>query len=209
MIGPAPTMAGQESASPALQLCNVRAGYGRTEVLHGVSLTVPTACTVALIGPNGAGKTTLLRVAAGLLKPTAGQVVLDQRKVTALAPDVRARLGLCDIPEGRGIFPSLTVKENLLLQSPRGRHHECLSVAVDLFPSLSRRLHQPAGNLSGGEQQMLAVSRAYLTNPKIVVVDEVSLGLAPLVVDAIYDALAGLSARGTAVLLVDFTDRIS
>jgi branched-chain amino acid transport system ATP-binding protein len=186
-----------------LALENVSAGYGRTEVLHNVSIQVPKATAVALVGANGAGKTSLLRVAAGLIRPMSGRVLLDGKDVSALDVHTRTNLGLCDIPEGRGIFPSLTVRENLVLQSQRRRHKEGIAQVVELFPVLGSRLRQVAGSLSGGEQQMLAVSRAYLANPRIVLFDELSLGLAPLVIDQLYEYIAMILERSVSVLIVE------
>ena len=185
-----------------LELEGITAGYGETVVLRDVSLSVPDSGVVALLGPNGAGKTTTLRAASGLIRPSSGRVLLDGEDVTGLKPYAMARRGLCHLPEGHGIFPSLTVKENIILNSPKGKEGESLVKAGDQFPVLAARLGQQAGSLSGGEQQMLALVRAYLTNPRIVVVDEASLGLSPVLVDQVFDALEtdrrrrhGLAAR--------------
>lgn len=187
-----------------LEISSVTAGYGDAMVLHDVTVSVPAGSVVALLGPNGAGKTTLLRTATGLVAPRAGAVILDGEDVTREPPHVRARRGLCHIPEGRGIFPNLTVRENLLLHAPFEREPAAaIEAAVDTFPALGARLRQPAGTLSGGEQQMLALSRAVVAHPKLVVVDEVSLGLAPLVVEQIFEALGKLSAAGASLLFVD------
>jgi len=188
---------------PALSLDNVTSGYQGTTVLRDITLRVPAGRAVALLGPNGAGKTTLLRTVSGLIRPTSGKVYLEGAEVTALPAHRRARLGLCDIPEGRGIFPSLTVKENLLLQSKPGSERDTVAVAVDAFPRLGGLLKRTAGTLSGGEQQMLAMVRAYATEPRLVLVDELSLGLAPLVVDRLFEILTAMVERGTAVLLVE------
>lgn len=186
-----------------LHLAGVVAGYGDAPVLRDVSLSVPPGTVVALLGPNGAGKTTLLRVASGLLAPTAGEVRLDGRLLNGRPPDVFARAGICHIPEGRGIFRSLTVKENLLLQARSSREASALDRAVDAFPRLGERMGQRAGTMSGGEQQMLALARAYLADPALVLLDEVSLGLAPNIVDEIFEFLARLAASGAALLLVE------
>ena len=172
-----------------LELEGITAGYGETVVLRDVSLSVPDSGVVALLGPNGAGKTTTLRAASGLIRPISGRVLLDGEDVTGLKPYAMARRGLCHLPEGHGIFPSLTVKENIVLNSPKGKERESLVRAGDQFPVLAARLGQQAGSLSGGEQQMLSLVRAYLMNPRIVVVDEASLGLSPLLVDRVFDAL--------------------
>ncbi|MGD0749446.1 MAG: ABC transporter ATP-binding protein [Acidimicrobiales bacterium] len=158
---------------------------------------------VALLGPNGAGKTTLLRTAAGFIRATRGSIRFDGEDVTGAAAHVMARKGLCLLPEGRGIFPSLSVRDNLLLQSPKGEERASIERAVELFPILGTRIGQTAGSLSGGEQQMLALVRASVSNPKLVVVDEASLGLAPLVVDKIFDTLRQIVATGTSLLLVE------
>jgi branched-chain amino acid transport system ATP-binding protein len=187
----------------ALVLDGITAGYGRAEVLHEVTMVVPSSSVVALFGANGAGKTTLMKVAAGFVRPTGGTVRLNGQDITRASAHRRARLGICDVPEGRGIFPSLTVRENLVLQSPRGRESEAIEMAGEAFPALARRLRQLAGSLSGGEQQMLALSRAYVTDPKVVLVDEVSLGLSPVAVDKVYDFLLTLRDRGTTLLLIE------
>ena len=186
-----------------LELDGITAGYGETVVLRDVSLSVPDSGVVALLGPNGAGKTTCLRAASGLVKPSSGRVLFDGEDVTGLKPYAMARRGLCHLPEGHGIFPSLTVKENIVLNSPKGKEKESLVKAGDQFPVLAARLGQQAGSLSGGEQQMLSLVRAYLTNPRIVVVDEASLGLSPLLVDQVFEALIQIVAEGTALLLVE------
>jgi branched-chain amino acid transport system ATP-binding protein len=186
-----------------LKLERVTSGYGPTTVLWDVDLEVPASSVVALLGPNGAGKTTLLRVASGLLSPSEGRVYMGGQDVTGRRMDQMARNGLCHIPEGRGIFPSLTVRENIILFSPRGEQNECLDQAASAFPELSTRLRQTAGSLSGGEQQMLSLVRAYISNPSLVLVDEASIGLAPLVVDRIFQFLAGIAEGGTALLVVE------
>jgi len=186
-----------------LRLDSIRAGYGGSTVLRGVSMLVPPSSVVALLGPNGAGKTTLLRVASGLLRPSSGQVLLDGRDVSRAAPHKLVELGLCHVPEGRGIFPSLTVRENLILQSKPGTESDSVEKAVSAFPRLGERLTQQAGTMSGGEQQMLALARAYVQNPRFVLLDEVSMGLAPKVVDEIFEFLALLASQGASLLLVE------
>jgi branched-chain amino acid transport system ATP-binding protein len=184
-------------------LDRIVAGYGETPVLRNVSLTVPKATVVALLGPNGAGKTTLLRVASGLMAPMAGDIRLDGTSLVGKPTEDFARAGICHIPEGRGIFRSMTVKDNLLLQSPPGQETASLERAIDVFPRLGERLDQRAGTMSGGEQQMLAVARAYLANPSIVLLDEVSLGLAPKIVDEIFAFLDRLAELGASLLVVE------
>jgi branched-chain amino acid transport system ATP-binding protein len=183
-------------------LDNVTAGYGDATVLRGVSLRVPAGATVALLGPNGAGKTTLLRVASGLLRPWTGRVLIDGADVTGATPHELVARGVCHVPEGRGVFPSLTVRENLLLQVS-ARDAGTIDRAVDAFPILGERMAQTAGTLSGGQQQMLALARAYLSNPSVILLDEVSMGLAPKVVDEIFEFLHRLSEQGSALLLVE------
>ena len=186
-----------------LTLESVTAGYGDTTVLRNVDFTVGDGEVVALLGPNGAGKTTLLRLATGFVKPRSGRVTFDGDDVTGSAPYRYSRRGICHLPEGRGIFPSLTVLENLTAAAREADVKRSLADLTELFPFLGKRLGQTAGSLSGGEQQMLALSRAYLTKPKVVLVDEPSLGLAPRIVDRIYEVLARFAARGVSLVIVE------
>ena len=185
------------------RLDRIVAGYGDAPVLRDVSLVVPDGTVVALLGPNGAGKTTLLRVASGLLTPSSGSIRMDEVSLTGEPPDRYSRAGICHIPEGRGIFRSMSVRENILLQARSGEDDLALERAVEAFPRLGERMHQLAGTMSGGEQQMLAVARAYVADPKLVLLDEVSLGLAPLIVDEIFEFLARIAASGSSLLLVE------
>jgi branched-chain amino acid transport system ATP-binding protein len=187
----------------ALELRAVDAGYGATTVIHDVSIEVPRSSVVALLGPNGVGKTTTLRVAAGMLRPAGGAVMIGGTEVNRTSPFQRARLGVCLIPEGRGIFRSLTVRENLELQVPPWRRGGTIDAALEAFPVLGQRLGQVAASLSGGQQQMLALSRAYLSAPKVVLLDEVSMGLAPVVVEAIFASLRALASTGVSLVLVE------
>ena len=182
------------------ELRDVTAGYGDSTVLRDVTLAVPDGSIVALLGPNGAGKTTLLRVASGLLVPSSGDVLLDGLPLQGAAPNTLARRGVCHIPEGRGVFRSLSVKENLELQS---RGHDGVERATAVFPRLGERLGQIAGTMSGGEQQMLALARAYVQRPKVVLLDEVSMGLAPRIVDEIFAFIEQLAREGSSLLLVE------
>lgn len=192
-----------------LRLDGIHAGYARVEVLRGVDLVVPANSVVALLGANGAGKTTLLKVAAGFLRPRAGSVTLDGRRVTDRRPYERARGGLCLLPEGRGIFPKLTVRDNIAMHAGGHDVDSAVDRATTSFPVLGQRLSQIAGTLSGGEQQMLSVARALVTEPKVVLADELSVGLAPIVVDAIFDAVANLRARGCSLLIVEqYVERV-
>jgi branched-chain amino acid transport system ATP-binding protein len=189
---------------PMLQLRGVRAGYGAIEVLHGLDLVVPTGGVLAVLGPNGAGKSTMLRIVAGLHVPTDGDVMLGGRRVNGVDPVSLARAGLCTIPEGRGVFPNLTVKENLQMVTYRGKSRkEVEERAFSYFPRLSERRTQMAGTMSGGEQQMLAVARAIASDPSVLLLDELSMGLAPLIVDQLYDAVRAISAEGVTILVVE------
>ena len=196
-------MSGHALPPPALEVDDVSAGYGRAIVLRNVSLVVPAGSVVALLGPNGAGKSTLLRAVSGLLAVGGGRIRIAGHDVTKQPAQRRSGLGLCHIREGRGVFRGLSVRENLRLQAAPGTEAEALDWAVTVFPILGRRLAQRAGTLSGGEQQMLALTAAYLRHPALVLVDEASLGLAPIVVDEIFGFLQQRAAEGTALLIVD------
>jgi branched-chain amino acid transport system ATP-binding protein len=195
----------QGAAEPEelLRAENVTAGYGETIVLRDVSIGVRPASVVALLGPNGAGKTTLLRTISGLMRPMSGRIWLGDQEITGRPAELVARAGLCHVPEGRGIFPSLTVRENLILQAKRGSERSGVDRIAEMFPELGRRLGQVAGSMSGGEQQMLALARATLSEPSLVVVDEASLGLAPVLVDRIFETFVNITAAGTALLIVE------
>ena len=186
-----------------LELRNITAGYHTGSVLRDVSLTVPDNATVALLGPNGAGKTTLLRVASGMLKPYSGQILIDGQDVTGLPPYKMSRRGIIHVPEGRGIFPSLNVADNILLQCPPGEFKKGFRTVTATFPRLGERARQIARTMSGGEQQMLALSHAYVGNPRVVLLDEVSMGLAPKIVQEIFTHLTDLGRQGVAQLLVE------
>jgi branched-chain amino acid transport system ATP-binding protein len=193
--------------APLLELSDIDAGYGSIKVLFSVSLAVSEGGVVALLGPNGAGKTTTLRVASGLLPPSAGTVRFDDHDVTKTGPRARARSGVCLLPEGRGIFPNLTVRENLLLHTyarPTASLAELEDVAYGRFPVLGRRRKQVAGTLSGGEQQMLALSRAMTSAPRLLLLDEISMGLAPLLVEELFEVIKDeVLKRGVSVLIVE------
>jgi branched-chain amino acid transport system ATP-binding protein len=191
---------------PALELRDVRAAYDRVEILHGVNLKIPASTVMALLGSNGAGKTTTLRVASGRMRVTEGSVLVDGVDVGRRSPERLARDGVCCIPEGRGIFPNLTVAENLRMWTFRGggiRRSDVEEVAFSRFPVLADRRKQMAGTLSGGEQQMLAMSRALSTNPKMLLLDEISMGLAPIIVGHLYELVAQIAAEGFAILVVE------
>jgi branched-chain amino acid transport system ATP-binding protein len=187
-----------------LELRDIRAGYDAIEVLHGVSLRIARGSVLGVLGPNGAGKTTMLRVAAGLHQPTSGDVIVAGRRVNAARPEDLARRGVCTIPEGRGVFPNLTVRENLWMSTYRGLKLSAVEeAAYDRFPRLRERRHQPAGTLSGGEQQMLAVARAITTGPSLLLLDELSMGLAPLMVEELYQAIGRIAGGGVSILIVE------
>ena len=187
-----------------LELRDVHAEYDAIEVLHGVSFAMDAGTVFGVLGANGAGKTTMLRVAAGLHPVTHGDVVVAGRRVNGAAAEALARRGLCTIPEGRGVFPNLTVRENLLMATYRGlRLSEVEDAAYARFPRLSERRSQPAGTLSGGEQQMLAVARAIATKPAVLMLDELSMGLAPRVVEELYEAVGRIAREGVSILVVE------
>lgn len=190
-------------ATGGLALRQITGGYDTGNVVWGVDIDIAPGQIAALIGANGAGKTTLLRIASGLLRQRQGCVILGGQDVSEVPAHTRAAAGLCLIPEGRGIFPSLTVRENLQLQSAYGRGKRPIQDALEAFPALSGRLSQRAGTLSGGEQQMVALSRCYLAEPTVVLLDEVSMGLAPLVVEEIFESLRVIARRGVAMVLVE------
>jgi branched-chain amino acid transport system ATP-binding protein len=193
-----------------LRIRNLEAGYGELKVLHRVSLHVSPGEIVTIIGANGAGKTTLLRTIAGLLRAQAGEILFDRQDIGRHAPEDVALLGCALVPEGRQVFAPMTVRENLQLggyvQVRRGRGHEVeteLLRVFKLFPRLKERASQLAGTLSGGEQQMLAIGRALMAKPQLIMMDEPSMGLAPLVVKDIFSIIARLGSEGHTVLLVE------
>jgi branched-chain amino acid transport system ATP-binding protein len=197
-------------APPIAELRGVRAGYGRIEVLHGVDLAVPGGSVTAVLGPNGAGKTTMLRVLAGLHPATAGDVLIAGRRMNGARPDDLARAGLCLVPEGRGVFPNLTARENLRVATHAGRSLADVETdAYARFPRLAERREQVAGTLSGGEQQMLALARAVATRPAVLLLDELSMGLAPLVVSGLYEEVRRIAADGVAVVVVEQFARVA
>jgi branched-chain amino acid transport system ATP-binding protein len=189
---------------PILDVINLHAAYGRIEVLRGVNLTVPKGAVVALLGPNGAGKSTLLKVISGQMAPTSGDIHLAGVHVKGAKPDDLARVGLTTIPEGRSVFPNLTVEENLLLMSYAGVAPESVfETAYTYFPRLHERRYQLAGTMSGGEQQMLAMARALASDPALLLLDELSMGLAPLIVDELYETVAKIAESGVSILVVE------
>jgi len=189
---------------PLLRLRNVEACYGRFVALQNVSLIVPQGSVVALLGPNGVGKTTLLRTVSGMMAPTDGEITFDGVRIDGKHDHQISALGLAHIPEGRGIFPALTVKENLRMAAyASDGTNGALARVHELFPVLETRRDQVAGTLSGGEQQMLSLARAIITQPKLLMVDELSLGLAPRLVMQLFDTLDKIRRDGTTILLVE------
>jgi branched-chain amino acid transport system ATP-binding protein len=199
--------------APLLEVRDLRAGYGVIEVLKGISLEVRPGEIVTLIGANGAGKTSTLHAVSGLLKSRAGTIRFDGRDVGAMPAHAVVRLGLIQSPEGRRIFPRMTVHENLVLGAFVRRDRKEIAADLErvceLFPILRERRHQTGSTLSGGEQQMLAVARALMARPRLLMLDEPSLGLAPLIVRRIFDVLRDINAQGTAILLVEQNARMA
>jgi branched-chain amino acid transport system ATP-binding protein len=188
----------------ALELRAVRAAYGSITVLQGVDLAIPYGMLVALLGPNGGGKSTVLRTIAGQLPVTGGDIFVAGRHITGAAPDELARRGVCLIPEGRGIFPNLSVRENLWMATHTGTSLKTIEeIAFARFPQLGPRRRQLAGTLSGGEQQMLAMARALATDPALLLLDELSMGLAPIVVEQLYEIVAQIAAEGVSIVVVE------
>ncbi len=191
------------SVSPALELSGVSAGYGAIRVLFDVDLVVRRGEVCALLGPNGAGKSTTLKVASGQLRPTAGTAAVNGQSIADSSTDRLVREGLCVVPEGRGVFPNLTVIDNLKMATFVGVElSEILDMSFERFPVLAQRRRQLAGTLSGGEQQMLAIARALAVRPSILLLDELSMGLAPLVVEQLYEVIAGIAEEGLSLLIV-------
>jgi branched-chain amino acid transport system ATP-binding protein len=186
-----------------LEVSGLEAGYDRVQVLWGIDLEVGEREIVALVGSNGAGKTTLLRTISGMIAATAGDVRLHGRSLSGLAPEYVVTAGVAHVPEGRRLFAGLTVRENLRVGAYAGKGDADIGRAVELFPRLGERLNQVAGSMSGGEQQMCAIARGLMANPKLIMIDELSLGLAPNLVEQILDRLTGVTELGTSVLLVD------
>ncbi|HXJ81712.1 MAG TPA: ABC transporter ATP-binding protein [Candidatus Methylomirabilis sp.] len=197
--------------SALLEIDALRAGYGDHEILRGVDLRVEAGEIVAIIGPNGAGKSTLLKTVAGLLSPRAGDVRLDGEQIGGSAPDAIIRRGLCYVPQEANIFPGLTVEENLTIggwASPSPWAERARAV-VSLFPTLGQRRRQRAGTLSGGERQMLAIAMALMVEPRLLLLDEPSAGLAPALQRMIFDRIRDINARGVAIVLVEQNARES
>jgi branched-chain amino acid transport system ATP-binding protein len=186
-----------------LELRELRVGYGKVEVVHGVDLNLERSEVVGMIGPNGAGKSSILRAICGLVQPSAGEVLFEERSLSGMAPEQITRLGLALVPEGRHIFKTLTVAENLRLGARREDGQEQIEHTLERFPILGERAEQRAGRLSGGEQQQLAIARALVGRPKLLILDEPSFGLAPKTIDVVYGLLQSLREEGMTMLLVE------
>ncbi|MGF6962786.1 ABC transporter ATP-binding protein [Paraburkholderia youngii] len=198
-----------------LSVKNLHAGYGKVKVLHGISIDVPKGSVVTLIGANGAGKTTTMRAISGMIRPSDGEITMgvgaSAKRIDALDSHRIARLGLAHSPEGRRVFATMSVHDNLILGAfprltwarPRGDVNADLERAIELFPRLKERRHQLAGTLSGGEQQMLAMARAIMLNPELVLLDEPSMGLAPILVEEVFRIIENLKGQGVTMLLVE------
>ncbi|MFZ4379012.1 MAG: ABC transporter ATP-binding protein [Polynucleobacter sp.] len=194
-----------------LSIKNLEAGYGKVKVLHGINIDVPKGQVITLIGSNGAGKTTTMRAITGMIKPTGGEVTLSGEKIDGYDSYKIARLGLAHSPEGRRVFTTMSVTDNLLLGAfprftgsrPKGDIKEDLEKSLEMFPRLKERRNQLAGTLSGGEQQMLAMARAVMLNPEIILLDEPSMGLAPILVEEVFKIISNLKSQGVTMLLVE------
>jgi branched-chain amino acid transport system ATP-binding protein len=194
-----------------LTIENLQAGYGKVQVLHGISIQVPKGKIVTLIGSNGAGKSTTMRAISGMIKPASGKITLAGQDITGLGSHQIAKRGLAHSPEGRRVFPSLSVLDNIRLGAfvrytnarPKGDVESDLQKALDMFPRLKERTHQLAGTLSGGEQQMLAMARAVMLDPEVFLLDEPSMGLAPILVEEVFNIISRLKAQGVTMLLVE------
>lgn len=194
-------------ASPALAVRGLSAGYGESDVVHDITFEVRAGETLVLVGPNGHGKSTVLRAISGLIGTSAGDVELDGRRIDGLRAEARSELGLIHIPQGDHLFPELTVEENLLMgafpSSAWKRRSTELDRVYEVFPKLRERREQRARTLSGGERRMVAVGRGLMRSPRLLIIDEPSLGLAPVIVEAVYDTIAQIAAQDTSILLVE------
>jgi branched-chain amino acid transport system ATP-binding protein len=189
-----------------LSVQGLHAGYGDSRVLRGVDLALPAGCALGLLGRNGMGKTTLIRSVMGYLRPSAGRVLIDGHDMTGAPPERVARRGIGYVPEGRGVFPNLSVHEKVVMAArpgAGGRADWTLERVLSTFPRLAERLHHGGHQLSGGEQQMLAIGRALMTNPRLLILDEATEGLAPLVVAEIWRVVSAVRATGISTLVVD------
>ncbi len=196
-----------------LKIENLSTGYGNIRVLHQVNLTVNEGDIVTLIGSNGVGKTTLLRTISGLLRPTEGNIYFDNKNISHTPPHDIVELGISHVPEGRNVFPRLTVMENLemgaYIRKDKAAIKKDFSMVMEIFPVLEKRKKQLAGTLSGGEQQMLAIGRALMSRPRLLLLDEPSMGLAPLIVAGIFEIITEINRQGTTILLVEQNAQIA
>lgn len=193
-----------EDGAPLLEVRDLTVAYAGLRAITGVTLVVPPGSIVALLGANGAGKTTTLRAISGLVQPSGGTITFDGQRIDKRRPHRIARMGVLQVPEGRGVFPNLTVRANLQMAMYAGAtDRDLVAEGVDRFPALGRRIDLLAGQLSGGEQQMLALARALLGRPRLLLLDEISMGLAPLVVAQLFDEVRQMAAQGVTVLLVE------
>jgi branched-chain amino acid transport system ATP-binding protein len=194
-------------AVPMLEIRNITAGYGRLDVLDDITLSVTEEAIVGLLGPNGAGKSTLIRSISGLAQVRSGQILFEGRPIQGKPPEDIVELGIIQVPQGRMLFPDLSIADNLRLgafrKSARSAFDKTLKQVEDYFPVLRERRNQRAGILSGGEQQMLAIGRALVAQPRLLILDEPSLGLAPLVIESIFDVLRNVNAGGLPVLVAE------
>jgi branched-chain amino acid transport system ATP-binding protein len=193
------------TTSPLLSVRDLTVRYGAAQALFGISFEMPQNSALAVLGPNGAGKSTLARAVSGLVPSSGGEIRLDDRDITKLSPTAIRRAGMVHLPEGRGIFPGLTVQENLrmALVVEKSAREGAPDRAFEIFPVLGKRRRQLAGTLSGGEQQMLSLARALMVSPKLIIADEMSLGLAPLLVDVVFESLARARSAGVSVLMIE------
>ena len=199
-------MADASADTTMFDIADLHTYYGDSHILHGVSLAIPRGKAVGLLGRNGMGKTTLIRTLMGYVRPRSGTVHCDGKNVTAAPPEKMARLGIGYVPEGRGVFPNLTVKENLLMSARaglNGERHWTYDRVLDTFPRLKERWNNGGNQLSGGEQQMVSIGRALMTNPRLMILDEATEGLAPLVVAEIWRVIAEIRSTGISTLIVD------
>jgi branched-chain amino acid transport system ATP-binding protein len=190
-----------------LEVVDLRAGYNRSDVLHSVSIMASTGGFVGLLGPNGAGKTTLMRSISGFVRIHGGDILLDGRSLRGLTPEAIVDLGIIHVPQGRMLFPELTIEENLQLgayrRSARAAYRQSLTQVEDYFPILRNRARQLAGVLSGGEQQMLAIGRGLMAQPRLLILDEPSLGLAPRIIDEIFEVMKRINDGGVTILVAE------
>jgi len=201
-----------QQAGPALVIDSLDVRYGQARAVNGASVTVPAGKVIGIVGPNGAGKSSLLKAVSALVAVTAGRIQFDGQSLTGLSPRAVAELGIAHVPEGRRIFAKMTVYDNLLMGAyllPVARRNDLLDRVFTAFPRLKERLKQPAGSMSGGEQQMVAIGRALMGNPRLIMADEVSQGLAPIVVQEVYRQLSRIAADGVGVLLVEQNARLA